>query len=117
MSEHTDTALDSVDAVYYPAQVPQSLASLTMLACVFDRVYFPGVHLPDTFDEVKAHDVLRRLTARQPRDYEDFLRTKCYAFLVTAHKHVADWCIFTGTDEDVTGAIEPGTDEVAKALE
>jgi hypothetical protein len=37
------TALQ-LEAVYYSAQVPKNLATLTVLGTVFDRVIFPGVY-------------------------------------------------------------------------
>lgn len=38
--------LDFFEVVYYSAPVPNSLAALTMLSFVFDRIHFPGVYVP-----------------------------------------------------------------------
>jgi len=38
---------ETLEAVYYSAQVPSSSASLTMLAFLFDRIHFPGVYMPN----------------------------------------------------------------------
>ena len=108
--------LESIEAVYYSGQVPSSLASLTLLGCVFDRVYFPGVYLPYSFDEVATLEQLRRFRDHKIRNLDDLQVMRCLQFVLHRH-HVSDWCIFTGTDADVTGALEPGTDDVAKALE
>lgn len=35
-----------LDAVYLTAPVPLNLGVLTELGTVFDKVYFPGVHMP-----------------------------------------------------------------------
>lgn len=42
------------EAVYYPNPVPDSLASLTILALVFDRLYFPGVYIPEAGVDLAA---------------------------------------------------------------
>lgn len=38
--------LDFFEVVYYSAPVPNSLAALTMLSFVFDRIHFPAVYVP-----------------------------------------------------------------------
>jgi hypothetical protein len=46
-----DDAL-SLEATYYASPIPQSMAVLTILGAVFDKVYFPGVVMPVTgFDQ------------------------------------------------------------------
>jgi len=47
-----DSAL-SLDAVYLSAPIPRNPAVLTVLGVVFDKVYFPGVHMPKSgFDQI-----------------------------------------------------------------
>jgi hypothetical protein len=36
-----------LDAVYLSAPIPRNSAILTVLGAVFDKVYFPGVHMPN----------------------------------------------------------------------
>jgi hypothetical protein len=38
--------LDFLEVVYYSAPAPNSLAALTALSFVFDRIHFPGVYVP-----------------------------------------------------------------------
>ncbi len=38
--------LDFLEVVYYSAPAPNSLAALTMLSFVFDRIHFPAVYVP-----------------------------------------------------------------------
>jgi len=35
-----------LEVVYLTAPVPRNLGVLTVLGAVFDKVYFPGVHMP-----------------------------------------------------------------------
>lgn len=42
-----------MEAVYYSSPIPRDLMTLSLLGLVFDKVYFPGVHLPVTgYDQV-----------------------------------------------------------------
>lgn len=38
--------LDCLEVVHYSAPVPNSLAALTMMSFVFDRIHFPAVYVP-----------------------------------------------------------------------
>lgn len=43
------TGLDEtlkLEAVYLTGPAPRNLGVLTVLGAVFDKVYFPGVHMP-----------------------------------------------------------------------
>ena len=44
-----ETGIDhalKLEAIYFSAPIPRNPAVLTVLGAVFDKVYFPGVHLP-----------------------------------------------------------------------
>src|ERR1700685_2241858 len=38
--------IERLECVYYPGPVPADSAVLVVLSLVFDRIHFPGVHLP-----------------------------------------------------------------------
>jgi hypothetical protein len=62
--------LDVLEVVYYSAPAPNSLAALTMLAFVFDRIYFPGVYVPPSgvIDIAETRKERLRLITEAPKD-------------------------------------------------
>lgn len=61
-----------LEAVYYSAPAPRSLASLVALGLVFDRVHFPGVYVPQgdySRDAWKAE--IDRIAALPPSRFDD----------------------------------------------
>jgi hypothetical protein len=114
--DQLESPLDSFDAVYYPQLVPASAEVLTLLAFIFDRVYFPGVYMPDVdLDEEAVKKEIQRIQAFGSREVEDrlFLASMGFALQV---KHVRDFCIFTGTP-GILGTLEPGAQELVMQLE
>lgn len=102
--------LELVEGVYYPAQVPP-LPTLTVLACVFDRVHFPGVYLPEEMDEIATRQEIERLKTIRPIDNEQPQLMECMAFALIRH-HVSDLCHFTGSI-DISKCVEPDAGAVA----
>jgi hypothetical protein len=52
----------SVEATYYATPIPQSMAVLTILGAVFDKVHFPGVIMPvDNFDQKELDKEIARI--------------------------------------------------------
>jgi hypothetical protein len=94
------TGLDEalkLEAVYYSAQVPRDLPTLTVLGTVFDKVYFPGVYLPTSgFDQAELDKEIARIieaTRDKPTRNENLvgiLKFTRYA------KTLEDFCVFTG---------------------
>jgi hypothetical protein len=92
----------ALEAVYYAAPIPRDLATLTVLGAVFDKVHFPGVHLPkDGFDEAALDREIARIEAlpNARTDYD----TALLIDLLKLAKHartLEGFCVFSNTDED-----------------
>ena len=108
--------IDSFDAVYYPQQVPKP-ASLSLLAFVFDRLYFPGVYLPTVeFDEEAVRrEIQRILSLRANLTVDDVQMLNCMEFACHL-KHLRDFCIFTGSEGQM-GGLEEGAGELMMVIE
>lgn len=109
---------ESLDAVYYSQQVPNSPASLTALGMVFDRIYFPGVYIPsvDLDREAVVSEIKRIQTAVKRPSIADVQLLQCMGFSLHK-KHLEDFCIFTASPSDTFGRIEKETPDVAARLE
>lgn len=106
--------LDSLEAVYYAGPCPNWL-SLTTLACVFDRLHFPGVYMPTDFDQVEAFKELGRLASVSCLTMEDAQANQALAFALQRH-HLEDFCIFTAT-EATAGEVDLDCHPLARALD
>jgi hypothetical protein len=106
MSELDDTLM--LEAVYYAAPIPRSLATLTVLGAVFDKVYFPGVYLPKGgFDEVALDQEIQRLEALP--DAQTGYETALLIGVLKMAKHartLEGFCVFTNTRDDPFKASE-----------
>ena len=113
----TEHSVKELEAVYYAAPAPTSNGSLTLLGLVFDRLIFPGVHVPDQgvdLDEtLKEYDRIRALGPTTDPDQVHLLNLMSAA--VNA-KHLKDFCIFAGRAESFS-ADEPGAHQLAHELE
>jgi hypothetical protein len=106
--------LESLEAVYYARPYPEWL-SLTTLACIFDRLHFPGVYMPRDFDQLDAYKEVQRLGSIPSLTLEDIQAQRALEFALHRH-HFDDFCVFTATPQ-TAGEVEAGTGEVAHALE
>src|SRR5260370_27915174 len=108
--------LDSFEAVYYPQQVPRP-GSLSLLALVFDRIYFPGVYLPTSeFDEEAVRREIKRiLSLGIALDVDNVQMLNCMEFACHL-KHLRDFCVFTGVPSGPV-VLEDGTGELMRVLE
>jgi hypothetical protein len=106
---------DSFDVVYYSQPVPPSLRVLTFLACLFDKIHFPAVFIPDEgFDPVETQKEIDRLSKLGIRDFDD---AQCINIMIYAlHKpHLNDFCVFTGKDRYMP-TLEEGAEELMRHL-
>jgi hypothetical protein len=94
------TGLDEalkLETVYYSGPVPRDLATLTVLGTVFDKVYFPGVHLPTSgFDQAELDKEIARIieVSRDNRTRNTNL-VGILSFIRYA-KTLDGFCVFTG---------------------
>jgi hypothetical protein len=104
------------EAVYYPGPVPDSLSSLTILALVFDRLYFPGVYIPEGGVDLTATrqeiDRIKNLGRREP---DDVIMLNAMEWAIRAAP-LRDFLMFTGKC-GYMGVLEKGAEELAKELE
>lgn len=109
--------LETLEAVYYPSQVPSSPESLTLLGFLFDRVHFPGVYLPPpgSVDLDELNKEIRRIVDFKFTDIETIQLLNCMA-LAGKMEYISDFCVFDGKPGGL-----PTVDElaplVANALE
>jgi hypothetical protein len=101
--DHAPTGLDEalkLEAVYYSAQVPRDLATLTVLGAVFDKVYFPGVHIPTSgFDQAELDKEIDRIVeVTRGKAMRDENLIGILSFIRHA-KTLEGFCIFTSDGE------------------
>ncbi len=106
------------EAVYYSYAIPRGPEVLTFLGLIFDKVYFPAVHMPpDGFDEDALIQEIQRIESlglnRNPNDQQ---LVGCLKFALH-HKHISDWCIFSKGRSPRLGDFEPQTHAVVGELE
>lgn len=104
------------EAVYYPNPVPDSLNSLTVLALVFDRLYFPGVYIPETGVDLGATrieiDRIKNLGRHEP---DDIHLINAMEWAIQAAP-LRDFLVFDGKC-GYLGVLEKGAEELAKELQ
>src|SRR5690242_9467337 len=108
----------SFEAVYYSGPTPASMESLTLLACVFDRVIFPGVYIPsDGVDEEATLRELHRIQSLKhaPIEIDDANLMNAMVLAINA-RHLADFCVFTGKFGTM-GTLEEGARQLTYQLE
>jgi hypothetical protein len=93
------TGLDNalkLEAVYYSGPVPRDLATLTVLGAVFDKVYFPGVHLPTGgFDQAELDkEIARIVEVRRGKPTRDPNLVGILSFVKHA-RTLQGFCVFT----------------------
>ncbi len=106
-----------LEAVYYSQQVPWHYAPLTFLSLVFDKIYFPGVYLPENgYDEKELIKEIDRIRSIKPSKVDDIRMINCM-ILTLELKHISDFCVFTGEKNQPFGKLEDGANELTWALE
>jgi hypothetical protein len=62
--------IERLECVYYSGPVPSNSAVLTVLCLVFDKIYFPGVHLPKgDYDKNLLNQEIARLEALNDKQH------------------------------------------------
>ncbi|HNX29468.1 MAG TPA: hypothetical protein PKN87_08690 [Syntrophomonadaceae bacterium] len=113
---NSETNLTSFEAVYYASPSPTSLKSLTLLALVFDKIYFPGVYIPtDGIDEDALVKQIQRSKSLGRHDLNTVNMINCMVSALN-YKYLKEFCIFTGQFGGC-GLLEDGTREVSNILE
>jgi hypothetical protein len=93
-----DDAL-SLEATYYATPIPQSMAALTILGTVFDKVHFPGVVMPvDGFDQEELDREIARIEGLNGAHQSDAILLSMLKFAHYA-KALRGFCVFTGDPE------------------
>ncbi len=93
--------IDRLECVYYSAPIPRNPAVLTVLATVFDKIYFPNVYLPKgDYDkrelDIEIDRILAVYNGNPPPD--TILLLGVLKFL--EHRFILDGiCEFTGSKE------------------
>jgi hypothetical protein len=104
------------EAVYYPNPVPDSINSLTVLALVFDRLYFPGVYIPQAGVDLEATRIeIERIKSLGRHAPDDIHLINAMEWTIQAAP-LRDFLVFTGK-YGYMGVLEKGADELAKELE
>jgi hypothetical protein len=107
---------DHFEAVYYSYAVPRGAETLTILALVFDRIHFPGVYMPpEGFDEAAVKSEIQRIASLGRQDPNTQQMLGCMAHSLY-QKHLADFCVFSGSNGGVT-SIPDEAHEVVDRLE
>jgi len=107
---------DSFDAIYYSGPVPSSFETLTILSFIFDKIYFPGVYIPNTgIDEVETKKEIDRIKSLGVRSIERTQLVNCMTFSLH-NKYLKDFCIFTGKFGRA-GILEDGAKDMTMFLE
>ena len=109
--------LESLEAVYYSGQVPNSYASLTLLGFVFDRVDFPGVYMPppDRLDYKELEKETQRIVDLNLPDVDTVQLVNCLVYAKDI-KYLRDFCVFNGSP-GTDSAVDEMAPQVALALE
>jgi hypothetical protein len=107
---------DFFEAVYYSNAVPRTLEALTMLGLVFDKLYFPAVHMPSGFDEKGVIAEIKRIKDLNLPDPGTAQLLECLEFALH-HKHLTDFCVFSTDSRHLMERLEPGTYQVVDTLE
>jgi hypothetical protein len=121
-----DLHLMECEAVYYAAPAPTSNRSLTLLGLVFDRLIFPGVHVPTTGVDLDAtvreynrlHDLFVRENSVPIRSADDLDRMHMLNLISATlnAEHLKDFFVYTGR-ADGAKVEEPDMHKLAHELE
>ena len=108
--------------VYYPQQYPRNARVLTILALVFDKIYFPGVWIPNRPIDTKAVQaeidrILKISKEKKSRIHmNDTLQMLGLMSFIGPAQTLKDICIFTGRP-GYAGTLEEGAEKLTMVLE
>lgn len=104
------------EAVYLTAPVPRNLGVLTVLGAVFDKVYFPGVHLPKSgYDLKEVEKEIARLEGLNDRAHDTQLLVGAMKLLRHA-KTLEGFCEFTADPDDPFLRKDPVPGQLVQAV-
>jgi hypothetical protein len=107
---------DLFNAVYYAAPVPSSWHSLTQLSLIFDKIYFPGVYIPEAgIDRKETEKEINRIKNLGENGIETVQMLNCMVYALWA-KNLKNFCVFTGK-HGCAGTLENGANELANSIE
>lgn len=107
----------TLEAVYYATPIPSSALALTHMALVFDRLFFPHVHLPkDGYDPEWVAAEIARIDALPRGGFRDSDNLLAMMRFLPHARTLDGFCVFTGTPEGF-GKKEEGAEELVKQLD
>ena len=113
------TGLDEtlkLEAVYLTGPVPRNLGVLTVLGAVFDKVYFPGVHMPKSgYDPKEVEKEIVRLEGLNDRWHDTQLLIGAMKLLLQA-KTLDGFCEFTADPDDPFLRKDPVPGQLVQAV-
>lgn len=105
-----------LEAVYLTAPIPRNLAVLTVLGAVFDKVYFPGVHMPKSgYDPKEVQKEIARLEGLEDRRQETQPLIDSLKLLLQA-RHLEGFCEFTANPDDPFCGNDPVPQQLVQAV-
>ena len=106
---------DNFNAVYYSQPFPSS-KTLTILSLIFDKIYFPGVYIPNSgIDKIETKKEIKRIISLGENNIETYQLISCMK-LALYQKYLKDICVFTGK-YGYMGILEDGAEEMTMRLE
>src|SRR5262249_41236339 len=107
-----ETGIDQalkLEAIYFSAPIPRNPAVLTVLGAVFDKVYFPGVHLPmEGFDVSELDKEIARLESLAPGGHDYDRELLIGVLKLTKHaKTLEGFCVFDADPDDLFARKSP----------
>jgi hypothetical protein len=105
-----------LEVVYLTAPVPRNLGVLTVLGAVFDKVYFPGVHMPKSgYDPKEVEKEILRLEGLQDRSHDTQLLIGAMKLLQRV-KTLEGFCEFTADPDDPFLRKDPVPGQLVQAV-
>jgi hypothetical protein len=105
-----------LEVVYLTSPVPRNLGVLTVLGAVFDKVYFPGVHMPKSgYDPKEVEKETLRLERLQDRSHDTQLLIGAMKLLQHA-KTLEGFCEFTADPDDPFLRKDPVPGQLVQAV-
>lgn len=113
---------EQLDCIYYSQVYPRNQKVLTLLSLIFDKIYFPGVWVPQAeVDERTVNDEIERIIKnhrekRKGKISNDTCQVLGLMKFAKYAKILKDICIFTGKP-GYAGVLEEGAKELVMVIE